>query len=80
MSTGKAVTVVSALLTDTGLGEIPDARMLVGVREFQPSLQPEGGAKGIITQLMSLLKDKSGPAPPPAMIASNVSVWKEAFP
>ena len=48
---------------------MPDPKRLVGVREFQPSLQPEGGAQGNITQLMSLLKDKSGPAPPPTMVA-----------
>ena len=50
---------------------MPDARMLAGVREFQRSPQLEGGAQGSITQLMSLLKDKSGPALPPAMIATG---------
>ena len=62
---------VSAFLTDTGVGEMPDARMLAGVREFQPSLQPEGGAQCSITQLMSLLRDKSGPAPSLATIATG---------
>lgn len=64
---------VSLLLTDIGLGEMPGTGLLAGVREFQPSQAPTDEAQGCIAQLMSQLKEKSGlsKSPPPAMTATG---------
>ena len=64
---------VSLLLTDIGLGEMPGTGLLAGVREFQPSQAPTDEAQGCIAQLMSQLKEKSGlsKSPLPAMTATG---------
>ena len=51
---------VSLLLTDIGLGDMPGTGLLAGVKEFQPSQPPADEVQGCIAQLMSRLKEKSG--------------------
>ena len=57
------------LATDAGLGEIPDARLLAELKEFQHSQSTGTELQSSATELLSLLKEEGVQERPPMLVS-----------